>query len=95
MKIVMTVHIISLCFNDHSADDERARALEEQWIDSMDSGGSAALSDSSPTSVFNGAVMGFFFPLLPFFFFSETRPAVFWEDGAEQPAPRSVVFSYE
>ncbi|EIN12802.1 hypothetical protein PUNSTDRAFT_60294 [Punctularia strigosozonata HHB-11173 SS5] len=73
--------------------EERARVLEEQWIDSMDTGGSAALSDYSPTAIVTGAVMGFFFPLLPFFFFSEARPAVFWEDGSEQPAPRSAIFS--
>ncbi|KZT23399.1 hypothetical protein NEOLEDRAFT_1069434 [Neolentinus lepideus HHB14362 ss-1] len=76
--------------------DERARILEEQWIDALDHTGDASLSDSSPagsTIVLRGIVMGFFFPLLPFFFFREPKPAVFWENGQEHESLGSVIFS--
>ena len=66
--------------------DEHARALEEQWIDSMDNVGSASLSQSSSQTasiMLNGIVLGFFFPIIPFFFFHEVKPAVFWEEGPD------------
>ncbi|KAI0786128.1 DUF2407 C-terminal domain-containing protein [Abortiporus biennis] len=74
--------------------DEYARNLEEQWIDSMDSIGS--MSDPSSTStptMLQGILLGFFFPLLPFFFFHQSKPAVFWEDGNEHHAVGVSVFS--
>jgi DUF2407 C-terminal domain len=77
-------------------DDEHARALEEQWIDSLDNAGTASLSQSSPASsstLLQGIVIGLFFPLMPFFFFREPQPPVFWDDGAEYETLASVVFS--
>lgn len=86
------------CFVDVEIDtvDEHARALEEQWIDSIDSAGSASLSQSNSysTSTFlNGIVMGFFFPLLPFFFFRAPKLAAFWEEGSDHEVMGSAVFS--
>jgi len=76
--------------------DEHFRALEEQWIDSIDSAGSAVLSQSSSSTssaVLQGTVIGFFFPILPFFFMKNTKPAVFWDDGSETDSTVNVVFS--
>lgn len=75
--------------------DEHFRMLEEQWIDSMDGAGSAVLSQSSSTSsaVLQGTMVGFFFPILPFFFMKSSAPAVFWEDGSESDPTSNVVFS--
>ncbi|KAF8496099.1 DUF2407 C-terminal domain-containing protein [Gautieria morchelliformis] len=76
--------------------DEHARALEEQWIDSIDTAGSAALSQSSASTsstVLQGLLMGFFFPILPFFFFRESRAPVFWDNGRQMERLPSVVFS--
>ncbi|KAF8895712.1 DUF2407 C-terminal domain-containing protein [Gymnopilus junonius] len=45
--------------------EEHARALEEQWIDSIDNAGSATLSQSgssNSTSFLQGVLMGFFLP---------------------------------
>ncbi|OAX33364.1 hypothetical protein K503DRAFT_869599 [Rhizopogon vinicolor AM-OR11-026] len=73
--------------------DEHARALEEQWIDSMDSVNTATLSAASSQSlILRGIVIGFFFPIMPFFFLREAKPAVFWEEG-EHEGGESVVFS--
>ncbi|KAI0086979.1 DUF2407 ubiquitin-like domain-containing protein [Irpex rosettiformis] len=76
--------------------DEHARALEEQWMDSMNSVGPGSLGQgSSQTSgvILNGIMLGFFFPIIPFFFFREHKRAVFWEDGPEhdvsEPSPLS------
>lgn len=39
-------------------------------------------------------VVGLFFPILPFFFFREPVPAVFWDDGTEyEVLGGSVIFS--
>ncbi|THH32432.1 hypothetical protein EUX98_g1769 [Antrodiella citrinella] len=76
--------------------DEHARTLEEQWIDSMDSAGSATLSaDSSAASstLLTGVMTGFFFPLYSLFFFHSTKPAVFWDDGSEHDVMGTIVFS--
>ncbi|ETW81462.1 hypothetical protein HETIRDRAFT_439906 [Heterobasidion irregulare TC 32-1] len=75
--------------------EEHARALEEQWIDQLDNAGSAALSqnNASGSEILHGIIVGFFFPLLPFFFFRETKPAVFWSNGAASESLRSNVFS--
>lgn len=75
--------------------DEHARALEEQWIDSLDGGANASLSSSQPavSSIHNGIVLGYFFPLLPLFFFRATKPAVFWEDDSEYEGMSQPVFS--
>lgn len=76
-------------------DAEHARALEEQWIDSIDNAGSATLSQSSSSSssFLQGVLVGFFFPFLPFFFMSSRKPAAFWEDGSEQEPSVNVIFS--
>ncbi|KAF8160865.1 DUF2407 C-terminal domain-containing protein [Crassisporium funariophilum] len=76
--------------------DEHARALEEQWIDSIDNAGSASLSQSassSSASVLQGVLLGFFFPFMPFFFMRNQKPAAFWEDGNEQEPTSNVIFS--
>ncbi|KZT09180.1 uncharacterized protein LAESUDRAFT_647550 [Laetiporus sulphureus 93-53] len=75
--------------------DEHARALEEQWIDSFDNGGTPLSQSSSRATsmLLNGVVPGFFFPLIPFFFFRSPKPAVFWDDGSELEATSSVIFS--
>ncbi|KAH0589150.1 UPF0645 membrane protein C20H4.02 [Termitomyces sp. J132] len=75
--------------------DEHARALEEQWIDSIDNAGTASLSQSSPSNstVLQGILLGFFFPLIPFFFMRNSKPAVFWDNGSEYEPPGNVVFS--
>ncbi|PPR02400.1 hypothetical protein CVT26_011368 [Gymnopilus dilepis] len=76
--------------------EEHARALEEQWIDSIDNAGSATLSNSSSSnssSFLQGVLMGFFFPLLPFFFMRTQKPAVFWGDDTEHEATSNVIFS--
>ena len=75
--------------------DEHARELEERWIESLD-GGNSSLGLSPPsTSVLKGVLMGFFFPLMPFFFLRDTHHPIFWEDGSVQESTTSsVVFSY-
>jgi len=75
--------------------DEHARALEEQWIDSLDNASTASLSQSGATnsSVLQGILLGFFFPLVPFFFMRKPRPSVFWDDGSEYESPGTVIFS--
>ncbi|KAK0565854.1 hypothetical protein OC844_001030 [Tilletia horrida] len=66
-------------------EEEHARALEEQWIDSMGEGmeGDANRPGSGPLQArFEGLFVGFFFPFLPLFF---------WRDKTGHPArlPRS------
>jgi len=81
-------------------DEEHARALEEQWIDALGSGGTGGAGSGSPESdsraraVLNGIVIGFFFPLLPFFFFRGSKPAAFFESGHAIETAESNVFSY-
>lgn len=68
----------------HHLVDEHARALEEQWIDSMDNVASASQSSSNNTTmIMNGILLGFFFPIIPFFFYHHYKPAVFWEEGPD------------
>ncbi|KAJ7039139.1 DUF2407 C-terminal domain-containing protein [Mycena alexandri] len=76
--------------------DEYARALEEDWIDSLDNTGSASLSQNSSNnpSFLQGVLLGFFFPLIPFFFFRNSHPPpVFWEDGSPYEPTGNVIFS--
>ncbi|KAK7057482.1 ubiquitin-like domain-containing protein [Favolaschia claudopus] len=77
--------------------DEHARALEEEWIDSLDSAGSASLSQNSSSNnpaFWQGVLLGFFFPILPFFFFRNHHPpAIFWDNGAPSEPTGSVIFS--
>ncbi|KAI0715647.1 DUF2407 ubiquitin-like domain-containing protein [Cerioporus squamosus] len=82
-------------FDDQEDFDEHARVLEEQWIDSLDGGSSASLANSQPavSSLHNGILLGFFFPLMPVFFFRGTKPAVFWDDGSEHDALTPSMFS--
>ncbi|PIL22711.1 hypothetical protein GSI_15404 [Ganoderma sinense ZZ0214-1] len=81
-------------FDDQEDFDEHARVLEEQWIDSLD-GPSSDLTNSQTavSSLHNGIVLGFFFPLLPLFFFRGHKPAVFWDGGSEQEMMVEPVFS--
>ncbi|KAI6014705.1 hypothetical protein BKA83DRAFT_4343488 [Pisolithus microcarpus] len=73
--------------------DEHARALEEQWIDSLDDAGNAQLAQSSSQMmVIRGVVLGFFFPIIPFFFLRASKPAAFWDDGTQVEATESVIF---
>ncbi|KAG9019272.1 hypothetical protein FRB90_004541 [Tulasnella sp. 427] len=78
--------------------DEHARALEEQWIDSLDGAGGTVDGslDGSPdglyTTLLQGVATGFFFSLLPFYFFrSRRRPAAFFSDAYEQLPPQGSV----
>ncbi|KAI0769097.1 DUF2407 ubiquitin-like domain-containing protein [Trametes elegans] len=80
-------------FDDQEDYDEHARVLEEQWIDSLDGGSSASQSQNAVSSLHNGIVLGFFFPLIPFFFFRNNKPAVFWDDDSEFEAMGTPVFS--
>ncbi|KAH9851745.1 DUF2407 ubiquitin-like domain-containing protein [Lenzites betulinus] len=80
-------------FDDQEDYDEHARTLEEQWIDSLDGGSSASQSQTAVSSLHNGIVLGFFFPLIPFFFFRSSKPAVFWDDDTEHHTMISPVFS--
>jgi len=78
--------------------EEHARALEEQWIDALGTGSTGAGSgspdsDSRARAVLNGIVIGFFFPLLPFFFFRGSKPAAFFESGHAIETAESTVFS--
>ncbi len=61
----------------------------------MDNAGTASLSQSTSanSSIIQGLVIGFFFPILPFFFIRKPIPPVFWEDGTEYEPPDSVIFS--
>ncbi|TFK62253.1 hypothetical protein BDN72DRAFT_396135 [Pluteus cervinus] len=75
--------------------DEYARALEEQWIDSLDNAGTASLSqagDAGNSNMLHGILIGFFFPLIPFFFMRSSKPAIFWEDGSEPDPAANVIF---
>ena len=81
-------------------DEEHARALEEQWIDALGSGSAGGPgstgspeSDSRARAVLNGIIIGFFFPLLPFFFFRGSKPAAFFESGHAIESTESTVFS--
>ncbi|KAL1696035.1 hypothetical protein GGG16DRAFT_108709 [Schizophyllum commune] len=72
------------------------RTLEEQWIDSMDGGGAGDLTPANAaasSTPLQGFLMGFFFPLLPFFFIAVPQPAAFWDDGRPLESQDSVVFS--
>jgi len=63
--------------------DEHARALEEQWIDDLDGANSpdASLSETGIyTTLLQGLILGFFFPLLPFFYMRSPRPDAFFSD---------------
>ncbi|KAI0040293.1 hypothetical protein FA95DRAFT_1566530 [Auriscalpium vulgare] len=82
-------------FDNDEEYEEHARALEEQWIDSIDSAGTASLSRGDPSSsaILQGIVVGFFFPLLPFFYFRETKPPAFWSNGRPIESLGSVVFT--
>ncbi|KAJ6593602.1 DUF2407 ubiquitin-like domain-containing protein [Mycena capillaripes] len=76
--------------------DEHARSLEEEWIDSLDSAGSASLSQTSSNNpaFLQGVLLGFFFPVLPFFFFRNNHPPpVFWEVGNSYEPTGNVIFS--
>ncbi|KIP02789.1 hypothetical protein PHLGIDRAFT_111665 [Phlebiopsis gigantea 11061_1 CR5-6] len=81
-------------FSNEEDYDEHVRALEEQWIDSMDNHGSASLSQTSARdTILHGIVLGFFFPVLPYFFFHESKPAIFWEDGSAHDVVDRPIFS--
>jgi hypothetical protein len=66
--------------------------LEEQWIDSLDNP-TLADSPSTSSSVLQGLIVGFFFPILPIFFMWEAKPAVFWLNGTPAASQGSVIFS--
>ena len=82
-------------------DDEHARALEEQWIDNLDSNdaSSPGAGDSYSTTMLQGLLTGFFFPLFPLYFMREYKPVAFFnEEESDRPeqqadAVSSVIFS--
>ncbi|KAF8220591.1 hypothetical protein L208DRAFT_1333034 [Tricholoma matsutake] len=86
---------LDIDFETEEEYEEHARALEEQWIDSIDNAGSASLSESSPSNstVLQGILLGFFVPLIPFFFMRNSKPPVFWDDGSDYEPPANVIFS--
>lgn len=91
-----SANYLDVDFETEEEYDEHARALEEQWIDSIDNAGTASLSQSSPSansSVLQGILIGFFFPLLPLFFMRSKKAAVFWEEGSEEAPTTNVIFS--
>jgi hypothetical protein len=86
---------------DNQDEEEHARALEEQWIDNMDGAAGTVLDvpqDGSNndlyTTLLQGLLLGFFFPIIPFFFIREKWPAAFFSDdyAAVEPAP-GVIYS--
>lgn len=97
MKIVNCFSVVAFAervvFNLCPIDEEHARNLEEQWIDSLDDGRTSAIEPSVSTTLLQGLIVGFFFPLIPFFFLREARPAVFWANGSAQERNSTVVFS--
>ena len=74
-------------------DEEYARTLEEQWIESIDSTGIGSPSTDS-NAVLQGVLLGFFMPFLPFFYFASPKLPVFWSSGESVESLGSVVFSY-
>ncbi|EFI28165.1 hypothetical protein CC1G_14192 [Coprinopsis cinerea okayama7 len=91
-----SMNYLDMDFETEEEYDEHARALEEQWIDSLDNAGTANLSQASNSthaSVLQGVVIGFFFPLIPLFFMRARKPAVFWEDGTPAETPSNVIFT--
>jgi hypothetical protein len=98
-SIILTIlsHYLSILLP--WTDEEHARALEEQWIDALGTGstgagGGSPDSDSRARAVLNGIVIGFFFPLLPFFFFRGSKSAAFFDSGHAIETTESTVFSY-
>ncbi|PFH46723.1 hypothetical protein AMATHDRAFT_77548 [Amanita thiersii Skay4041] len=87
------MNYLDLDFETEEEYDEYARSLEEQWIDSLDNSSTASLSQSSSSSVLQGIVVGFFFPILPFFFMRNQSSPVFWEDGSAQDPTPNVILS--
>ncbi|KAF8739446.1 hypothetical protein AX14_009619 [Amanita brunnescens Koide BX004] len=90
------MNYLDLDFETEEEYDEYARSLEEQWIDSLDNASTASLSQSSTSSsssVLQGIVIGFFFPILPFFFMRNQPAAVFWEDGTAHDTSPNVILS--
>jgi len=90
------MNYLDLDFETEEEYDEYARSLEEQWIDSLDNASTASLSQSSTSSsssVLQGIVIGFFFPILPFFFMRNQPAAVFWEDGTVHDTTPNVILS--
>jgi hypothetical protein len=75
-------------------DIEHARSLEERWIESADGAASVTLSQSRNSSLMQGILTGFFFPILPLFFLAKLNPPVFWDNGEDFEPPENVVFSY-
>ncbi|KAI0059584.1 hypothetical protein BV25DRAFT_1860190 [Artomyces pyxidatus] len=83
-------------FENDEEYEEHARALEEQWIDSIDTNhGAVSLSRTDPggSDVLQGIIIGFFFPLLPFFYFKDAKAPVFWENDTAFEPLGSIVFS--
>ncbi|KIK23542.1 hypothetical protein PISMIDRAFT_455869 [Pisolithus microcarpus 441] len=88
-----SANYLDLAMENDDDYDEHARALEEQWIDSLDDAGNAQLAQSSSQMmVIRGVVLGFFFPIIPFFFLRASKPAAFWDDGTQVEATESVIF---
>jgi len=90
------MNYLDLDFETEEEYDEYARSLEEQWIDSLDNASTASFSHpsaSSSSSVLQGIVVGFFFPILPFFFMRNQPASVFWEDGSPHDPSPNVILS--
>jgi len=72
--------------------EEHARTLEEQWIESIDGGGLGGRAADN-AAVLQGVLLGFFMPVIPFFFFTAPKLPVFWSTGAAVESLGSVIFS--
>lgn len=75
--------------------DEHARTLEEQWIESIESGNAnfdAGISNTSMNPILLGLICGFFFPLLPLFFFKDSLAPYTWANGAPVTSQPTVIF---
>lgn len=66
----------------------------------MDNPATASMSQNSSSAstssaMLQGILIGFFFPLMPLFFFRESKTTtVFWNNGEAVEGMGSVVFSY-
>ncbi|KAI5449526.1 hypothetical protein NCC49_004590 [Naganishia albida] len=68
--------------------EEHVRALEEQWIEGdLNNETAETVNEGLYSSIFHGILIGFLFPLLPWFFFREIPSPNFFEplEGPDAP----------
>ncbi|EIW67658.1 hypothetical protein TREMEDRAFT_33495, partial [Tremella mesenterica DSM 1558] len=75
------------------ANDEHARALEEQWIEGdLTAETALTTTEGTFTSTFNGLIIGFLLPLFVIFFFQEPPLPNFFDAEAEIPTSTNSLF---